>query len=467
LPIFFLLFSFNGNAQNLIIQGQANDFIGKEITISTIGDYVTGGLEEKGNTLVDNSGLFKFPINIGTTSEVVFKVDDNLGYILIEPNRTYNLIIERNESGSATLIIDIEESKKGELNFDINSFDSDFSELTASNYNLISKGKKKKQLDTLFENFGNKYKKNGALYLNTYIDYKIAMIKMMTHKSNIGVLENEFLVDKPVEESNGAYMNFINQYFANFLLMKSLSPEGEKLIAIVNEKKDYNEIMEFLGKENVLENIQLRELVLLKGLYEVYRDPLYIKQMVVDMLDTIKVKTQFSLHKILASNIKSSITKLDKGSVAPNFQLKNAFGTMQKLSDFKGKYVYLDFWATWCMPCLQEMKVLPGLIEKYGQKVTFISISVDKDFEKMRSFLEKNKKLDNANNHSEVFLFGGDSKQVKADYNIRSIPSYFLIDKEGKFVKSPAERPSGNIEKTFNNLFQINVDEPDIVDPGN
>ena len=187
---------------------------------------------------------------------------------------------------------------------------------------------------------------------------------------------------KPVVENNRAYMNFINQYFANYLLIMSMSPGGDKVLSLVNKHKDYNALMDYLGKKDGLQNIQLRELVLLKGLYEVYGNPYFERQMVVDMMDTIKEKTQFPTHKTVASNIKLSITRLDKGAPAPNFNLKDAYGVMHKLSDFRGKYVYLDFWATWCIQCLKEMKVLPGLAEKYGQKVAFINISIDKDFEK-------------------------------------------------------------------------------------
>ena len=97
--------------------------------------------------------------------------------------------------------------------------------------------------------------------------------------------------------------------------------------------------MDYLGKKEGLQNIQLRELVLLKGLYEVYRNPYYEKQMVVDLLDTIREKTQFPIHKKLASNIKLSITRLDKGAMAPDFILKDAYSVMHKLSDFRGKYV--------------------------------------------------------------------------------------------------------------------------------
>ena len=62
---------------------------------------------------------------------------------------------------------------------------------------------------------------------------------------------------------------------------------------------------------------------------------------------------------------------------APEFQLKNEKGEIVSLRDFQGKYVYIDFWATWCVPCIKEMTIMPALQEKYGPVIEFVSISID------------------------------------------------------------------------------------------
>lgn len=466
LHILFLLIPFTGIAQDLSLRGFAEEYFGQTISISIYEDYITGTLNEVSSAIINGNGTFQLTLDLETTQKLLLSIGSDEGSIVVEPGKTYNLNIKQQKSNTNSMAVSIAESKRGEINFDINAFEVGFAELTASHYNLITRGKKRKRLDSLFENYGSEHKMAGNTYLNTHIDYKIAMIKMMTHKSNVGALEKELLVDKPVKENNEAYMNFVNQYFANYFLSISMGPGGDKVLQMVNKNKDYTALMDYLGNNKGLQNMQLRELILLKGLYEVYRNSFYEKKMITDLLDTIKVKTQFPNHRTLASNIKASLTRLDKGAMAPDFILRDADKVTHKLSDYRGKYVYLDFWATWCLPCLHEMKVLPLLVEKYGEHVTFISISLDKDFDKMRTFLEKNKKLDPNNPNSEVFLYCGDSKKVQSDYNIKSIPSYFLIDKEGKFVKSPAERPSGNIEKTFGTLFQLKKKEPSISDPG-
>jgi len=139
LPILFIFFSFAVSAQNLSVQGLAKEFIGKTISISTYGDYITGTLNEIVSIVIDKDGSFKLAANIETVSEAVLRVGGYEGTIMVEPGKSYNLILEQYKNGGANLAISIENSKKGELNFDINAFETGFSELTASYYDLITK----------------------------------------------------------------------------------------------------------------------------------------------------------------------------------------------------------------------------------------------------------------------------------------------------------------------------------------
>ena len=82
------------------------------------------------------------------------------------------------------------------------------------------------------------------------------------------------------------------------------------------------------------------------------------------------------------------------------------------------------------------------------QQIEFVSISADRDFSTMKKFLDKN-------DYDWTFLHYGNYKKVKGDYNVKSIPTYFLIDDKGLFRQSPAERPSGDIERVFHEITQL------------
>lgn len=146
-------------------------------------------------------------------------------------------------------------------------------------------------------------------------------------------------------------------------------------------------------------------------------------------------------------------TKKLNGSIAPSFNYDNYNGGKTKLEDFKGKYVYIDVWATWCGPCIAEIPSLKKVEEKYHDKnIAFVSISIDKlkDFQKWKSMV-KAKELGGV----QVFADNDWNSQFVKDLNITGIPRFILIDPNGKIVKSDAARPSSpNLELELDALLK-------------
>jgi len=131
---------------------------------------------------------------------------------------------------------------------------------------------------------------------------------------------------------------------------------------------------------------------------------------------------------------------LTKGNPSPNFNFENYKGGTTSLEDLKGKYTYIDVWATWCGPCIREIPSLQKVEEDYkGKNVQFVSISIDekKDYEKWKNMIsEKNLggiQLMADNNWNSAFV---------KEYGILGIPRFILIDPNGKIVSADAPRPS-------------------------
>jgi thiol-disulfide isomerase/thioredoxin len=148
----------------------------------------------------------------------------------------------------------------------------------------------------------------------------------------------------------------------------------------------------------------------------------------------------------------ASLNKLTNAP-APSFDFVNYKGGKTKLEDFKGKYVYIDVWATWCGPCRGEIPFLQKTEKQYeGKNIAFVSISVDvqKDLEKWKTMI-KDKEL------------GGEQLIADNDFNsdfvkkfaINSIPRFILIDPAGKVVHADASRPSDpELQKELDSLLK-------------
>ena len=136
----------------------------------------------------------------------------------------------------------------------------------------------------------------------------------------------------------------------------------------------------------------------------------------------------------------NKLQTITEGKISPTFNYENHKGGTTSLSDLKGKYVYIDVWATWCGPCLREIPALKEAEKNYhGKNVQFVSISIDepKDYEKWKEMVTEKSlvgiQLMADNNWKSKFV---------EDYGILGIPRFILIDPQGNIVSADAPRPS-------------------------
>ena len=125
----------------------------------------------------------------------------------------------------------------------------------------------------------------------------------------------------------------------------------------------------------------------------------------------------------------ASTTQTDNYVAAPDFALENLDGDVVRLSDYKGKVVFLNFWATWCPPCRAEIPYFIELVDQYGED-GFIVLGVDldpRDFSKVPGFVAQQ-----GINYPVLY----DTKRVSGMYGgIQSIPTTFVINRDGKVVE--------------------------------
>jgi len=138
---------------------------------------------------------------------------------------------------------------------------------------------------------------------------------------------------------------------------------------------------------------------------------------------------------------------------SPDFNFENFKGGTTKLSQLKGKYVYIDVWATWCGPCRQEIPFLQDVEEKFKDKnIVFVSLSIDKakDHDKWKELVVK----ESLGGTQLIADKDWESDFIKA-YGIHSIPRFIFIDPNGIVVDADAVRPSNpELQRMFNKLLK-------------
>jgi peroxiredoxin len=125
------------------------------------------------------------------------------------------------------------------------------------------------------------------------------------------------------------------------------------------------------------------------------------------------------------------VRSVHAGVVAPDFEATTLNGKPFKLSDLRGKLVFLDFWATWCAPCVAELPNVKKIHEKFAARgLTVVSISFDRDAETARKFA-----ADKQMNWAQVWAEKADKGPIADLYGVGGIPATFLIGPDGKVVE--------------------------------
>ena len=158
--------------------------------------------------------------------------------------------------------------------------------------------------------------------------------------------------------------------------------------------------------------------------------------------------TEQQLNKMTASKFALQAA-FPKGSPSPTFvNYENYAGGNMSLSDLKGKYVYIDVWATWCGPCKREIPSLKKIEKQFhGKNIEFVSISVDEG----RGYKGdaaaayqgwKKMVADKELSGIQLMADNGFRSNFIQDYKITGIPRFILLDPEGNIVDANAPRPS-------------------------
>jgi thiol-disulfide isomerase/thioredoxin len=115
---------------------------------------------------------------------------------------------------------------------------------------------------------------------------------------------------------------------------------------------------------------------------------------------------------------------LDAGQPVPNCPMKTWEGAALDLAQHRGKVVYLDFWASWCVPCAQSFPLMNKLHKELGPKgLEIIAVNLDENEADAKDFLAK---------HPADFMLGRDSGECANVYGVQGMPFTYLVDREGR-----------------------------------
>lgn len=259
--------------------------------------------------------------------------------------------------------------------------------------------------------------------------FYIKLHNYYAHTYDFKVSEKFPKFDEKMDLDNEANFLFSTEY-QDFVMAKFYDNiKGDEGSFFVSAKNAIPEI-------KALKSQSIKNRIVLNGINDINIENANYKKIYNEF---ISITNDPKIKESLTANYNNAVA-VEPGMPSPTFNYENQKGGKTSLESLKGKYVYIDVWATWCGPCLKEIPFLKKVEEQFqGKNIVFVSISIDniKDREKWSNFVNK-KEL------SGIQLLADkefNSKFIK-EYNILGIPRFILIDPNGNIVNANAPRPS-------------------------
>ena len=434
------------SAQQVTIKGNAKSYAGDTLVWSCYQDQVTFTEQELAKCKVLEDGSFEFRITINETILSFIHLNVFKGILFIEPGKTYEIVLPRkvNKLPEDELNPFFEETEfyvrtlntdETDLNPQIKYFDKAFDKYL-SNYFQQFKGKLSKTIaDSIVGAIEAELPNTNNQFFNDYKKYNYASLRLMAYERNKEKLIEKYFYNQPVLYQNPAYMDMFNQLFTNYLSHFSKTKEGKPVPYFLIRLKSLEKIKSAMDSVEVLSNDTLQEIIISKSLFDNFYKDDFPKESIIFMMDSLKISAGNTQNRIIAKNIYDRITNLLIGYIAPDFQLPDAKGKLKSLSQFKNKFIYLNFVNPKSYTCLQELEVLKTMHARKYELFEIVSICVCENMQEMKDLIEKNA-------YKWTFLYYAKNNKLLNKYNVRVYPTHYLINPESKLTMSPAFPPT-------------------------
>ncbi len=435
-------------AAQVVITGQITAPKGDLVTVSLEGKAYPGIERESYTAKVDAEGKFKLEVPVKQASPARFGHGDETTAIYLQPGKDFFLSLDTSQfdeslqySGAGA---DVNNYLAAYYLFDEGltaDMTTKIKELDPKAFTAHSTEIRDKRLAFLEEKGKNLPKafaqelREGIRYGRSYdlMQYPYLKAYFNNKQGHEPVEESYYAFEKELPLNNEAalgspvYRNYLYQTVAreytDSLEQAGATVDNNYLLGVYEyaEKKLQGEPRAYLQAHILQDAI----------------DHVGLKQ-VQPLLASYKSRSDTRAYHAGLDKLVAKAEKLAAGEPAPDFKLTSLEGKEVSLSDFKGKVVYLDFWASWCGPCIGEVPASKELKAYFKDRedVVFLYVSIDDNPDAWKKMIEK-QQIQGVHLLSQ----GWNSTAAQA-YNIRGIPRYVLIDREGRLVDANTSRPS-------------------------
>ncbi len=389
--------AFQAFGQEIQINGSAPFYTGSKVVSLKTLDFISGKREVIAISEIEEGGLFKLVLDLDKPQKIDLQIDGVNSSLFVRPGGIYDVlvptlpVIKARTFSDSYVDLEISDLPKSDLNFIISDFNREYEGFFGENYfelvKRLSSGNTKyldsraeqlakvdmgkgtesteadstqNQRDDQFLHRVDVFRKKvysqystiigQNKYFKDYVTYALALLELQGGRLRAELYDKYLRVDEPLPH-NSEYMNFIAAFYKD--IFGEMARDGSSDIhRTINVKRNFNYMDEVLKKEDFLSNDKLRKLVMIQGLKEAYRSGGFDNRAVTQILEEMSQSPDSEIKNI-SSNTLTVMARGTKRHQIEDFKMLDPSDKIVSLSDFKGQYVYIGFFATWCQSCLE------------------------------------------------------------------------------------------------------------------
>ncbi len=438
--------------QWVTVKGNAPDYAGYDLVVQRVVNPISMEKADLMVIRVNEQGDFEQSIELSAVTHASIDMGKFQGYIFLEPGETYQLVLPpfqpRTDADRFNpyfvpedIELGIANAEAQGLNRCISGFDADLSRQYNTHAVRIFSNADVELAHKIMHETDSLYPCSHP-YFEQYKQYAYGELRMLAHKRHKRRAIYQTFKGDSINMTMPSFTQAFNTYFKGFFNYYFSSRGGDSLRVAYTKGLRFDSLSMALRKDTLFANAELADLVLLKGLYDGFYSGRYEQETIIRLFKEAGEYGATYRIKQVAAGLYKQVTWLRAGTMAPQFTLYRLDGKERSLSDYEGKFVYLNFMHTSNHTCREELQLLNVLYKQLRRELSIVTVIMDEDPAAAKKLVKDNKfKWD--------FLHYGAMPRVALDYRIKALPAYFVIDPTQKLSLSPAPSPKESFTPIF------------------
>ena len=447
---FFFIFTALMGAE---ITFTAPEYAGNTFSFYTIPNFLTDKQEIVGEGTVDAKGNFKCTIELTEEMPVYSEFGVYKGWLVVNPEETLDIVlppkVEKKSSNPyfrpKLAHLGINGVGDDNINVLIEGFTRQYTMQTSKNMQQIFYRRSLETAEVVIADLQNQFPVTENSYFESYKRYKYATVKYTALIQDPQPVMDEYFVNQPILYTQPEYSELFDKLFTKYLQYATQQVNGQKISVMLNSGA-FEQLLDWLTLDMQFDK-PLAEAIILKGIKPLFYSKRFNTVGLFNILQKITETSEITIHKTAANKIFNELARTMYGALAPELDLVDIDGNLVTWENFEGMYVYLCFTRTDNEKFIPHKELIKQFQIKYKDDLAIVIVLEDDE-------IENNTELLKSDGFEWTVLRGTTRREVYESFNVRILPTYFLIDPQGRMAGSQAPWPDENFEMQFANILK-------------